>query len=142
MAANGRGNGRPNGRSPPFLAIGLFVALVILGFNYWNLSAKNGEQANEIAMMESELRLVNARKVSAEKRSEAITDKVKDLEENIKQQKEMVSHNAAELADIKAEKDRMSIQVAELQQSLAQYKEEHLVSSFIFFKNAYTCLTK
>ena len=127
MAANGRGNLRTNGRSPPFLAIGLFVALVILGFNYWTLSAKNGEQSNEIALMESELRLVNAKKVSAEKRSEAVSDKVKDLTDQMKKQSEMIANNAAVLEDLKAQKAGMQSSLNELETSLAQYKEEHLV---------------
>lgn len=127
MAANGRGTMRPTGRSPPFLAIGLCVALVILGFNYWNLSAKNGEQANELTLLESELRLVNAKKVSAEKRSEAITDKVKDLEDDISKQKEMIAHNAAELSEIKTEKSALDEEIAQLRTEVDSYKNEHLV---------------
>ncbi|XP_052279711.1 Golgi membrane protein 1-like isoform X3 [Dreissena polymorpha] len=107
MAANGRGIMRPGGKSPPFLAIGLVVTIIILGFNYWSLSAKNGEQANEIALMESELRLVNAKKVSAEKRSDAISDKVKDLEEEIQKQKEAIASLKNDQATLELAKKRL-----------------------------------
>ncbi|KAH3836635.1 hypothetical protein DPMN_110006 [Dreissena polymorpha] len=98
---------RPGGKSPPFLAIGLVVTIIILGFNYWSLSAKNGEQANEIALMESELRLVNAKKVSAEKRSDAISDKVKDLEEEIQKQKEAIASLKNDQATLELAKKRL-----------------------------------
>lgn len=126
MTANGRGNMRPSGRSPPFLAIGLFVALVILGFNYWSLSARNGEQANEIVLMESELRLVNAKKTSAEKRMEATSDKIEDLEKQLNEQKELLANKAAELANVEREKETFGNRVNELETELKTYRDEKL----------------
>ncbi|WAQ99950.1 GOLM1-like protein [Mya arenaria] len=120
MAANGRGNMRPAGRSPPFLAIGLTVALVILGFNYWSLSARNGEQASEIMLMESELRLVNAKKVSAEKRSDAIQDKVKDFEEDIRKYKEANAKCQTDSANFKSRVEDLEKQVTDVQNELCE----------------------
>ncbi|XP_052793731.1 Golgi membrane protein 1-like isoform X3 [Mya arenaria] len=123
MAANGRGNMRPAGRSPPFLAIGLTVALVILGFNYWSLSARNGEQASEIMLMESELRLVNAKKVSAEKRSDAIQDKVKDFEEDIRKYKEANAKCQTDSANFKSRVEDLEKQVTDVQNELKTAEE-------------------
>lgn len=128
MAANGRGNMRPAGRSPPFLAIGLFVALVILGFNYWSLSARNGEQANEIALMESELRLVNAKKTSAEKRGEAISDKITELEKQLNEQKEVIARNQAELANVEKEKQTFIERTNLLENEVKDIRDQQLVS--------------
>ncbi|KAL4227258.1 Cancer susceptibility candidate 4 [Mactra antiquata] len=124
MAANGRGSMRPTGRSPPFLAIGLCVALVILGFNYWSLSARNGEQANEISLMESELRLANAKKTSSEKRSEALTDKVSDLEREISSQKEIIANNMAELQNVKQAKEECAGRINDIETEKVELKDK------------------
>ena len=115
MAANNRGNMRPTSRSPPFLAIGLFVALVILGFNYWNLSVKNGEQFNEISVMERELKIVSAKKSAIEKRAEAIQDKVKYLEDELNKQKGYVAEKVNALAAAQNEREVVIQGKAELQ---------------------------
>ncbi|WAQ99838.1 hypothetical protein MAR_024211, partial [Mya arenaria] len=47
-------------------------------------------------LMESELRLVNATKVSSEKRSDAIQDKVKDFEEDIRTAPVIISLSKSE----------------------------------------------
>ncbi|XP_060560165.1 UPF0746 protein DDB_G0281095-like isoform X3 [Ruditapes philippinarum] len=126
MAANGRGNMRPAGRSPPFLAIGLFVALVILGFNYWSLSSRNGEQANEIVLLESELRLVNAKKTSAEKRSEAISDKVSELETQMNSQKEIIAKAEADRANLEKEKQASIERNMELENEVRGVRDQQL----------------
>ncbi|KAL3866910.1 hypothetical protein ACJMK2_044159 [Sinanodonta woodiana] len=99
MAANNRGGMRPQGRSPPFLAVGLFVAVCILGFNYWSMSSRNAELGNEITLLESEVRVLSAKKVSAEKRSESVMDKVTDLEEILKKERNNYGNKEAELAE-------------------------------------------
>lgn len=137
MAANPRGSMRPNGRSPPFLAIGLCVALVILGFNYWSLSARNGEQANEIALMESELRLVNAKKTSSEKRSEALADKVADLEKEMTSQKEVIANKMAEFQTEKQLKEECATRINVAEEENVLLKEK-LVSSQL--QNAFETL--
>jgi len=134
MAANGRGTMRPGGRSPPFLAIGLFVALVILGFNYWSLSSKNGELQNEVAMMDSELRIVNAKKTSAEKRNDAISDKIKDLEEEISKQKEVIANRQAENADLTARVANLNSQIAGLNNEMVGYVISDLIKMPVIFK--------
>lgn len=109
---------RPNGRSPPFLAIGLFIALCVMGFNYWNLSAKNADQANEISIISAEK--LTARS-SAEKRIESLNQQVESLQRDInaaRAQKETETNRLAEEKrniEDECEKDQRRIQ-AELEQ--------------------------
>ena len=98
MTASTRGTMRPNGRSPPFLAIGLFIALCVMGFNYWSLSAKNAEQANEISILNSEKL---AARSTAEKRIESLTGQVSSLQSNLNTAKEQKDSEALKFKDEK-----------------------------------------
>lgn len=60
---------RPASRSPPFLLIGLLVALCILAFNYWNLSSKNGELSRQLESVQVDFRAVSDKHLTVEKRA-------------------------------------------------------------------------
>ena len=76
MAANSRGGMRPNsaGKTPSFIVIGLMVVIAILGFNYWNVSSKNSVLVKELSEMSERMRLTSVKKLSVEKRNEALLD--------------------------------------------------------------------
>ena len=76
MAANSRGGMRPNSASktPSFIVIGLMVVIAILGFNYWNVSSKNSVLVKELSEMSERMRLTSVKKLSVEKRNEALLD--------------------------------------------------------------------
>jgi len=74
MAANGRGAMRPQSRSPPFLVIGLLVALVILGANYWSLSSNNNSLGQEVAELQDQVRQLSAKRISAEKKIDSMAE--------------------------------------------------------------------
>ena len=83
MTAATRGTMRPNGRSPPFLAIGLFIALCVMAFNYWNLSAKNAEQANELTILNSEKLAAVSGRSAAENRISSFNAQVEKLQKDL-----------------------------------------------------------
>ncbi|KAK3578270.1 hypothetical protein CHS0354_010471 [Potamilus streckersoni] len=122
MAANNRGGMRPQGRSPPFLAVGLFVALCILGFNYWSMSSRNAELGNEITLLESEVRVLSAKKVSAEKRSESVLDKVKDLEDILKKERNNYGNKEAELAECNKNLHQKEEELIEVREEVENFK--------------------
>ncbi|ESP05669.1 hypothetical protein LOTGIDRAFT_228149 [Lottia gigantea] len=71
-SSNGRGALRPSGRSPPFLLIGLSVALCIIGFNYWSVSSRNSELLTQITILKREVTNQATMKITAEKRLEEV----------------------------------------------------------------------
>ena len=100
MTASTRGTMRPNGRSPPFLAIGLFIALCVMGFNYWSLSAKNAEQANEISILNSEKLTARA---TSEKRIESLSTQITTLQKDL---------NGARDEALKFKDERQAVEVS------------------------------
>ncbi|XP_046549916.1 translation initiation factor IF-2-like isoform X3 [Haliotis rubra] len=80
MTANGRGTMRPQGRTPPFLLIGLLVVMCILGYSYWSVASTSSDQALQIVTLQDEVRILSTRKMEADKRSEASNDKAGALE--------------------------------------------------------------
>lgn len=74
MAGNGRGQMRAHvgNRSQSFIFIGLLVVIVILCFNYWNVSSKNGLLTKEITDLTDKIRQTAIRKISVEKRNEGL----------------------------------------------------------------------
>ena len=96
MTASTRGNMRPNGRSPPFLAIGLFIALCVMGFNYWSLSAKNAEQANEISILNSEKLTARA---TSEKRIDSLSTQITSMQRDLNTAKEQKESEALKFKD-------------------------------------------
>ena len=95
---------RPNGRSPPFLAIGLFIALCVMGFNYWNLSAKNAEQANEISIINAEK--LTARS-AADKRIDSLSKQIESLQRDV-----TIARTAKETETSRLVDEKKNIQVA------------------------------
>lgn len=100
MAANPRGAMRPQSKSPPFLIIGLLVALVILGANYWSLSSSNRAMSIEIRDLQDHIRMVAAKKINAEKRSDSVLERLKDLEKTITDNKQTIAKKSSEIATL------------------------------------------
>ena len=103
MTAATRGTMRPNGRSPPFLAIGLFIALCVMAFNYWNLSSKNAEQAQEITILNGEKLSAVSGRSAAEKRIESFNMQVEKLQRDINAVSSLKESETARLAGEKRE---------------------------------------
>ncbi|XP_021345908.1 protein CASC4-like isoform X2 [Mizuhopecten yessoensis] len=112
MSANGRGSMRAQSRSPPFIVIGLSVALVILGANYWNLSSNNSKLAFEVAELQDQVRQVSAKRISAEK-------KIDSMAESYNRNKETLAQKES---DVKSLNGQVEGKLEELQ-SLGKEKE-------------------
>ena len=82
MSGNGRGPQRPQSR-PPFLVIGLLVALSILGFNYWNLSSANGTLSATNIDLQDQIRILTSKKLNEEQSKRQIERKYNLLEQRI-----------------------------------------------------------
>lgn len=105
MAANGRGNMRPQSRSPPFLITGLVVALVILGANYWNLSSSNASLSAEVADLQDQIRVVSSNKINIQRKNDNAMLRVRDIEMELNKKKLELKTSIKELGEIGSAKE-------------------------------------
>ena len=82
MSGNGRGAQRPQSR-PPFLVIGLLVALGILGFNYWNLSSANVTLGATNIDLQDQIRILTSKRLNEEQSKKQVERKYGLLEQRI-----------------------------------------------------------
>ena len=111
MSGNGRGAQRPQSR-PPFLVIGLLVALGILGFNYWNLSSANVTLSATNIDLQDQIRILTSKRLNEEQSKKHVEKKYGLLEQRI----------AAKDSEIKGLLDDVEIK------KVAQEKAEHVVN--------------
>lgn len=131
MSANGRGNMRPQSRSPPFLITGLVVALVILGANYWNMSSNNASLSAEVADLQDQIRILASKKNNYERKSDNAMLRIRDIEKNVNSKDQEVKSLKIELKELGSAKDACTNKLTQnednlngLQQELATYKEK------------------
>lgn len=131
MSANGRGNMRPQSRSPPFLITGLVVALVILGANYWNLSSNNASLSAEVADLQDQIRILASKKNNFERKSDNAMLRIRDIEKNVNSKDQEVRSLKVELKELGTAKDACTNKLTQnednlngLQQELTTYKEK------------------
>jgi hypothetical protein len=105
MAANGRGNMRPQSRSPPFLITGLVVALVILGANYWNLSSSNASLSAEVADLQDQIRVVSSNKINIQRKNENAMLRVRDIEIELNKKKNELKNSLKEVNEMGTAKE-------------------------------------
>ena len=128
MSGNGRGAQRPQSR-PPFLVIGLLVALGILGFNYWNLSSANVTLSATNIDLQDQIRILTSKRLNEEQSKKHVEKKYGLLEQRI----------AAKDSEIKGLLDDVEIK------KVAQEKAEHVVNecntNLVIFKTLFfiTC---
>lgn len=98
---------RNQSRTPPFLIIGLVVALVILGFNYWRMSSRNGALNDEAEIayerstdLQEQVRMLSTKKLIAEKKSETVLDRVRELEGLLNNRNEELQRKEMEVQNI------------------------------------------
>ena len=105
MSANGRGNMRPQSRSPPFLLTGLVVALVILGANYWNLSSSNASLSAEVADLQDQIRILSSKKINSERKNDNAMLRIRDIEKNVNDREQELSKLKTELKEVATAKE-------------------------------------
>lgn len=98
---------RNQSRTPPFLVIGLVVALVILGFNYWRVSSRNGSLNDEAEIayerstdLQEQVRMLSTKKLIAEKKSETVLERVRELEGLLNNRNEELQRKEVEVSNI------------------------------------------
>lgn len=108
MSGNGRGATRQPGRSPPFLVIGLLVALIILGFNYWNLSSSNASLSSTNMDLQDQIRILTSKKLSEEQGKRDVERKYQLLEQRLGSKDSEIKHLQEE-----SDKKQSSVDTAE-----------------------------
>ena len=112
MAGNGRGQMRSynSNRSQSFIFIGLLVVIAILCFNFWNVSTKNSVLTRELTDVTDKMRQTSMRKISVEKRVDALVQQVREHGEANTKMSNEIKLKEEELAQLKnqlTEKENM-----------------------------------
>ncbi|XP_076464976.1 uncharacterized protein LOC143296880 [Babylonia areolata] len=152
MSGNGRGNMRPTSRSPPFLVVGLLIAMCILAFNYWSVSSKNSELTNQFESLQVDFRSVSDKHLAVEKRASDLSsqgaeyqsmvarlqasatekdNKVSMLSSALQdmntQLQEAKSHAQSDIAHLADEKESVLAELNELRNKLVQEQQKEVV---------------
>lgn len=85
MASNGLVF-RP-GRGPSFILVGLVLVVIILFYSYWGVSSKNNKLLRDVSVLQDRLRVLAARKLTADKKGSALMTQITQLQED-KEQKD------------------------------------------------------
>lgn len=122
MSGNGRGNMRPTSRSPPFLVIGLLVAMCILAFNYWNLSSKNGDLSRQIEALQVDFRAVSDKHLTVEKRAADLASELSDSQAKQNQLQSSLSEKDSKLSETNAEVESLKSRLQKETESFVSFK--------------------
>ena len=128
MAGGGtsRGQMRPHSsKSPPFLLIGLFVVIAILGFNYWNASTKYAFSRKQVLQLSDRYQEAETKRRGLEKR---ILDLINDLDQRKAEVMKCQAKNTVEATNcenrIRREKDELLTQLTHLKLELDNREKE------------------
>lgn len=110
-AGNVRGAMRPQGRSPSFFIVGLFLAVGILGFNYWSLSKRNHDLATQLLNMQDQLRVSISKRMNAERRGSNIVNELKKCETALDMDKNEVARKESEVITLTEQLKIKDIQI-------------------------------
>ncbi|KAK7116760.1 hypothetical protein V1264_002382 [Littorina saxatilis] len=124
MSGNGRGNMRPTSRSPPFLVVGLLVAMCILAFNYWNVSSKNGELTRQMESLQVDFRAVSDKHLTVEKRAAELASQLSDLQTKGNQLQNGLSVKNDEVSKLSSDVENLKSQLQKSTESLQQAQSE------------------
>ncbi|CAG0893963.1 unnamed protein product [Darwinula stevensoni] len=135
-----RGSLRPgNGRSPPFVIIGLVIIIGILGFNYWGLSTLNADLVSQVKKFEKDILKCSEEQKLLNDDTESLRMAVQKSRDNNKELEDIKEQHVAEIADLKSQiktveekLDESTVALdekvkleAELEKQLKQLKEEN-----------------
>lgn len=100
-----RGQLRPHfsGRSPPFIICGLFIALIIISYCYWNLSFRFNILQKNMLVVEERLRTSANKNEILIKQNEGLNDKLHMNLEIINQNKNSVAKKEEELNQLSSQ---------------------------------------
>ena len=69
------------GRGPSFILVGLVLIVVILFYSYWGVSSKNSKLLKDVSILQDRLRVLAARKLTADKKGSALITQITQLQE-------------------------------------------------------------
>lgn len=121
MSGNGRGNMRPTSRSPPFLVIGLLVAMCILAFNYWNLSSKNGDLSRQLETLQVDFRAVSDKHLTVEKRAADLASQLSESQTKQNQLQSSLAGKETKLSELNGEVETLRGQLQTATESLVSF---------------------
>ena len=100
------------GRGPSFILVGLVVIVMILFYSYWGVSSKNNKLLKDVSVLQDRLRVLAARKLTADKKGSALMSQITQMQE--------------EKESAIKEKDSKETRIIELSKNL-QTKENELL---------------
>ena len=124
---------RPTSRSPPFLVIGLLVAMCILAFNYWNLSSKNGDLSRQLETLQVDFRTVSDKHLTVEKRAADLASQLSESQTKQNQLQSSLAEKEVKLSELNGEVETLRGQL--------QTATESLVRFFSFFFSSFFLLS-
>lgn len=68
------------GRGPSFILVGLVVIVIILFYSYWGVSSKNNKLLGDVSVLQDRLRVLAARKLTADKKGSALMSQITQLQ--------------------------------------------------------------
>ena len=69
------------GRGPSFILVGLVVIVIILFYSYWGVSSKNNKLLRDVSVLQDRLRILAARKLTADKKGSALVSQITQMQE-------------------------------------------------------------
>ena len=124
---------RPTSRSPPFLVIGLLVAICILAFNYWNLSGKNGDLSKQFESLQVDFRAVSDKHLTVEKRAADLASQLSSSQSKQNQLRSSLSEKDTKLSEMNGEIESFRTQLQKGTESLVSVQETLCSIPFVIF---------
>ena len=124
---------RPTSRSPPFLVIGLLVAICILAFNYWNLSGKNGDLSKQFESLQVDFRAVSDKHLTVEKRAADLASQLSSSQSKQNQLRSSLSEKDTKLSEMNGEIESFRTQLQKGTESLVSVQETLCSLPFVIF---------
>lgn len=114
MASNGLVF-RP-GRGPSFILVGLVVIVIILFYSYWGVSSKNNKLLRDVSVLQDRLRILAARKLTADKKGSALLTQMTQLQEDKEQKDKVITSKDDRNAELSESLQKKEVELSKVRQ--------------------------
>lgn len=114
MASNGLVF-RP-GRGPSFILVGLIVIVIILFYSYWGVSSKNNKLLRDVSVLQDRLRVLAARKLTADKKGSALLTQITQLQEDKEQKDKVITSKDDRNAELSESLQKKEVELSKVRQ--------------------------
>ena len=114
MASNGLVF-RP-GRGPSFILVGLVVIVIILFYSYWGVSSKNNKLLRDVSVLQDRLRVLAARKLTADKKGSALLTQITQLQEDKEQKDKVITSKDDRNAELSESLQKKEVELSKVRQ--------------------------